>query len=350
MRFNNAKIKLSIRFSILSVIALLGIFSSTAYSLKQDVNTIYSPDIKRVNIDRISGLDRYSTSAEISNCAGQKFDRVFLASGNNFADALYAGPLASTFGSPVVLTHKDYVSKDILDLLELKEVKEVTLIGGTNSISVAVEKSIRNKGYTVNRIAGNDRFDTAVKVNDEIYKARPNKRYSYLKVAFSNGNIFADSLVASPYIYYRGLNDYLYFLPYKKGYEEGMRIIFGGYDSVENTGNEDGITRFNGVDRYDTAVQIAKDTKNYIPGGKINTIFIASGENYADALSAGPVATYHITNGIILLTNKNRLNENTKKFIEDNKEDIYDVYIVGGEGSIANIENEIKSIFENNLK
>jgi len=60
--------------------------------------------------------------------------------------------------------------------------------------------------------------------------------------------------------------------------------------------------RLGGADRYATAVTI---TKRLFPSGDAPVVYLASGETYADALSAGPAAAY--AGGAVLLTARSTL-------------------------------------------
>lgn len=312
------------------------------------------PKTNIIEVNRDSGVDRYSTSINIAKKHFDRFDSVLLDSGEDFADALYAGPLASTLKSPLILTRKNSISEDAFNLFKEKGVKKVYLIGGQNSVSPNVEKEIKDRGLEVERISGKDRFDTAVAVSDRIYKGKDLNKYyppNVLYMGVTSGRKFADALSASPYSYYRQQKEWFYLLPFDGYHLEGIDVVFGGENSVPRTFLFDGVENtignkvFAGVDRYDTSVQIAEASKSLLPNG-IKSVVIASGETYADALSTAPVATRY--DGVILLTNKNKLNEKVKKFIKDNIGSISYIEIAGGENTLsANVENEIKNLVKN---
>ncbi|WP_078378827.1 cell wall-binding repeat-containing protein [Sutcliffiella halmapala] len=84
--------------------------------------------------------------------------------------------------------------------------------------------------------------------------------------------------------------------------------------------------RVSGSDRYSTAVEISK------AGWAVTqTVIIARGDNFPDALAGGPLAYYY--DAPILLTSKNSLNAVTKKEIERLK--ATHAIILGGEGAIS---------------
>lgn len=89
-------------------------------------------------------------------------------------------------------------------------------------------------------------------------------------------------------------------------------------------------TRFGGVDRYDTATKIAKAVDSQAEGAT-SALFVASGRDFADAVSLGALAAY--TDWPIVLANKNSLDSETIELIK--KEKPTDIYIAGGTGAVS---------------
>ncbi|WP_010676943.1 cell wall-binding repeat-containing protein [Bacillus timonensis] len=94
--------------------------------------------------------------------------------------------------------------------------------------------------------------------------------------------------------------------------------------------------RINGVNRYETAIKISQ------MGWKTaNTVVLAKGSDFPDALAGGPLAYYH--NAPILLTSDKSLTPATKKEIQRLK--AKKVIILGSAGAISNnVEKEIKNM------
>ena len=197
---------------------------------------------------------------------------------------------------------------------------------------------IRDRKISVTiRLAGKNRLDTALSIYGPILEKR---KELVLGDAFSsyNGYVYADALTAMPYMYQLNKHDKgpLPLLPYAG---EDASIVFGGYNSVPKLENE--TTRIYGTDRYKTAVEIAKAFKSKL-NKDIDTIVLASGEDYPDALCAGPLASSK--NAAILLTNSKTLNEDTREYIKANT-NIKNIIIVGGEKSISSsVEDELKTL------
>nr|WP_314495153.1 cell wall-binding repeat-containing protein [uncultured Peptostreptococcus sp.] len=292
-----------------------------------------------LSVTRISGSDRYDTSFKIQEFLTKdefSYYAVF-ASGEGFSDALSAGILAGEFEAPLILVRKDSIPKVISDNYSRITFGRSFLVGGTNSVSKKVEDEIHKNISVTIRLAGKNRLDTALSIYGPMLEKR---KELVLGDAFSsyNGYVYADALTAMPYMYQLNKSTMgpLPLLPYAG---EDASIVFGGYNSVPKLVGER--SRIYGADRYKTAVEIAKAFKSNL-NKDVDTIVLASGEDYPDALCAGPLASSK--NAAILLTNSNTLNEDTREYIKANT-NIKNIIIVGGERSISSsVEDELRTL------
>lgn len=87
---------------------------------------------------RLSGADRYETAAEVSAAwTPEETVTVFLASGENYPDALSMG--ASTFlEGPLLLTRRDALPQATIDELDRLQPCFVVVVGGEAAVSDAV--------------------------------------------------------------------------------------------------------------------------------------------------------------------------------------------------------------------
>ena len=292
-----------------------------------------------LSVTRISGSDRYDTSFKIQEFLTKdefSYYAVF-ASGEGFSDALSAGILAGEFEAPLILVRKDSIPKVISDNYSRITFGRSFLVGGTNSVSKKVEDEIHKNISVTIRLAGKNRLDTALSIYGPMLEKR---KELVLGDAFSsyNGYVYADALTAMPYMYQLNKSTMgpLPLLPYAG---EDASIVFGGYNSVPKLVGER--SRIYGADRYKTAVEIAKAFKSNL-NKDVDTIVLASGEDYPDALCAGPLASSK--NAAILLTKSKTLNEDTKEYIKANT-NIKNIIIVGGERSISSsVEDELRTL------
>ena len=292
-----------------------------------------------LSVTRISGSDRYDTSYKIQEFLTKdefSYYAVF-ASGEGFSDALSAGILAGEFEAPLILVRKDSIPKVISDNYSRITFGRSFLVGGTNSVSKKVEDEIHKNISVTIRLAGKNRLDTALSIYGPMLEKR---KELVLGDAFSsyNGYVYADALTAMPYMYQLNKSTMgpLPLLPYAG---EDASIVFGGYNSVPKLVGER--SRIYGADRYKTAVEIAKAFKSNL-NKDVDTILLTSGEDYPDALCAGPLASSK--NAAILLTKSKTLNEDTKEYIKVNT-NIKNIIIVGGERSISSsVEDELRTL------
>ena len=151
---------------------------------------------------RLAGADRLGTAQSVSQSQwrnnGDASDPVrsqasvaVLSRDDLPADALAGSTLAARQNGPLLLTGSTTLSPQAA--AELKRIlpagATVFLLGGTQALSPAVANSVHALGFTVVRIAGADRYDTAVKIADRV-TAHPSQ------ILVATGNDFADALSA----------------------------------------------------------------------------------------------------------------------------------------------------------
>jgi len=127
---------------------------------------------KEATTTRQSGSDRYSTAAAIS---AKHFDPgaavAFVATGEDFPDALTGGPAAAALGGPILLTQKTKLPSATVSELKRLKPKKIVVVGGTGVVSAAVQDAL--KSYTtgeVSRLAGADRYSTGGAISKDAFK------------------------------------------------------------------------------------------------------------------------------------------------------------------------------------
>ena len=288
---------------------------------------------------RLAGNDRYETSTKISQKFFDKADTVILASGTKNADALVSASFASTNEAPILLTEKANVPASVKAEITRLGAKKVILSGGLSSMSGAVESQLRSMGLSVERVAGQNRFETAAMVAQRV-KNKSNSN----KVILINGEKDADALTVSSLATQAGVPVLMTRAnsldPNAKAkineWKPEEVIVVGGNSSISEGVmrqiNAKSKVRVSGRTRFDTALAIAN--KAY-PDAK--TIFVSNGYNAVDSLSAGAVTG--LAKAPIILVEKNKLPASVVEKLKGNK----DLIILGGNNTIdANIENSIK--------
>jgi len=143
-----------------------------------------------LNVVRLNGADRYETAARISLEGVDNSEKAFLASGNSFADALSISSYAAAQGTPLLLTDTGSAPEVTLDALKDLGVEKITLIGGEGVILPAVKAQLEEQGYTVNRLAGLDRYATNLQVLNTM-------DYNSEAIYIATGEDFPDALAGA---------------------------------------------------------------------------------------------------------------------------------------------------------
>ena len=151
-------------------------------------------------VTRLAGSDRYATAAAVSAsvfAAGAPI--VYIATGATFPDALAAGAAAARVRAPILLVAGNALpAATAAELVRLGPDK-IVVMGGTSVVSDAVVHQLRPYATTVVRIAGADRYATAVNLSASIFAAN-----SVGTVYVAAGSSFPDGLSAGPVAGLRG--------------------------------------------------------------------------------------------------------------------------------------------------
>ena len=167
-----------------------------------------------LGVERFGGADAYATSVAAADgvvtALGGRLDSlggdggggtVFVASGEAFADALVAGPLAgSTQGAfPLLLTPRSGLDEAVRGWLTRHKPARAVVMGGTAAVSAQAEAQIRAAGVqAVERIAGRDRFDTAAKAAAWAAQHFAGGCYGGAEAGLARSDVPFDSFSAGP--------------------------------------------------------------------------------------------------------------------------------------------------------
>lgn len=126
--------------------------------------------------ERIAGANRFETAVEIAKRAG-KTDKLVLANGYTLVDALTASALAAKENRGIILVENNQIPEGAREIVE--NAKDILIVGGKNSVNVNVDAE---------RIAGSNRYETAIKVAERTF---PQAK----KAALANAFAYSDALV-----------------------------------------------------------------------------------------------------------------------------------------------------------
>ena len=144
-------------------------------------------------VQRLAGPDRYATSAAVSRATFDPVEVVWVASGESFPDALAGGAAAASTRSPLLLVAADRVPDPVREELARLSPDRIIVLGGPAAVGQAVIDDLAEAAgdAAVERIAGTDRFDTAVRVSRAAFPTAS-------QVLVASGADFADALCAAP--------------------------------------------------------------------------------------------------------------------------------------------------------
>lgn len=297
---------------------------------------------------RLSGTDRVATSLSICSAGWTKTNNVIIANGRSFADALAAGPLAYKLDAPILLTmnDKEYLDASIMFQISKLGAKNIYLIGGTGVINSGIESILKNLyGYNVIRIAGSDRFGTAVAIAKRLDSLRGK---SPTDVYIVNGMNYPDALSISTVAALKNA-PILFTLPatssntlhattsaYLKSISFNTGTVIGGAGAISNnvltnlkSCGAKTTTRISGKDRYLTSAAIYDSNKSLFT--KNHDFAFATGTAFPDALSGSVFAA---KKGIpIFLVGPTGATTSTKASIQARL--AQNLYVFGGPGAVA---------------
>lgn len=295
------------------------------------------------NTLRADGSDRVLTAIAAWKMGNFPGDSVVLVDGNVHADGLSATPLAAALHAPVLLTTwKTGLEPALLDQLKVSGKKNVYLVGGQVPMNPYDEFELNEAGMTVHRIAGPDRFGTAVAVNqmtEPLVGAAPKKP---LNLYIADGVGFPDALVAgaaagrtgSLMLLSKGntLDPNTFGYISALGQTRPLTITAVGGPAVHAVQNTPWPTTMSvnikpvmGKDRYETAALTA--------GTQAGTTaaVLVTGQNFPDALSGGALAVDQ--NAALVLTKTEELPPSSYQALQ--RYGANKTIVVGGPGAVS---------------
>ncbi|WP_407313218.1 cell wall-binding repeat-containing protein [Desulfosporosinus sp. SB140] len=279
---------------------------------------------------RLAGFDRYETASKIAKSGWSQSDYAILAYGENYPDALAATPLAQKYNAPILLTISSSLPNSTKQALVDLQVKNVIIIGGTGVISSSIDSELQSMGMSPTRIAGQDKYETAIKIAEKI--TTPSA------IFVCTGEDYSDALSVAPIAAMKqipivlvprdyipdSVKHYIATIKVNKTYIVGYSDVIDNYVSSQFPNPE----RILGSDKY--ARNIAVNQK-FNSDFKSDNICIATGKGFADALT-GTAYCAKLSEPIILINNNSPTD--TKNYYQQRLTNASNVYIFGGNGII----------------
>jgi YVTN family beta-propeller protein len=265
-------------------------------------------------VSRIGGVDRYAVSAGISaGTFAPGVASVYIASGENFPDALSASAAAGVKKSPVLLVTRDSIPTVVAAELRRLKPGNIVVMGGTNTVSDALAAALTAYAPTT-RLGGADRYAVSAALSAREFGVGVAVAY------IASGQNFPDALSGSAAAGH--LNGPV-LLVTKDGVPSTVAtelerlhprkiVVLGGPNSVSDATLTEVVAhtpagtpaaRLAGADRYAVSAAVSADT---YPTGA-STVYVASGAVFPDALSGSAAAI--VANAPVLLVTKDGISD-----------------------------------------
>lgn len=298
--------------------------------------TITYDYIDTPQFSRIFGSTRYETAVEVSREGWHSSPIVFLARGDDYADALTSVPMAYLYDAPILLTRPNELHQSTRAEIERLGAVMVFIVGGEGAISAEVEDELWDMEIIAIRIAGKNRIETAAKIAEEVVLVTD----ADTAVIVYSGN-FPDALAAASYAAREGYPILLtgtHSVPAATldaidDLDINNTIVVGGTGVISESaaGQLPNAFRVGGTNRYTTAVALAE----YF-GSESSRVYVTTGLNFADAATSAVLAAKQGTG--LLLVGEDVSFEVIDYIIE---EDVAGFTIIGG---LKAVSEEIETI------
>lgn len=311
---------------------------------------IFFPKVTWAADSRLAGADRYRTAVKVSQAGWKEADTVILVRGDDFADALCAGPLAKKYNAPILFTEKYSVNSYTLTEIERLNATKVIIIGGYGAISGNVDNALDSEGINeIERIYGSNRYETSVKIA---------QRLGSKEAALATGGEYADALSISAIAAAKGFPILLTSpneLPlnvkqHLNNYKIEKTYLIGGDGAISKNIEKQvpSPLRLAGKNRYETNRLVLE---HFAKDLDFNKIFTATGEgknSFADALTGVALAAQS-SSPIVL--NSSILPAETKDFIQGKMTVASEIIALGGENVVpSEVFNQYRQGFNQVLK
>jgi len=305
---------------------------------------------------RASGMTRIGTAIDLSaRTFVDGAPAAVLASATAFPDALAATPLAAAVSGPLLLTGREELDGAVRAELGRLGVDTVHVMGGTMTLSGAIDEALRDDGYTVIRYDGSNRFATAglaANAAIETWKdAGDASAGAQAIVALGEhpdeNRAWPDALVSGVLAGYAH-RPILLVAPDRvpdqtaawfDRVDPDRVTVAGGEGSIpdhvmQDIGDADTVrVRRGGGDRYGTAVLLADDA--IVAGADPALVTVATGLAFPDALAAAAATVAR--GGVMLLLDGGDLDRSiaTRAWLRDHRGEVDDLLIAGGPSTVS---------------
>ncbi|HEU5353143.1 MAG TPA: cell wall-binding repeat-containing protein [Actinocrinis sp.] len=277
---------------------------------------------------------------------------VVLADSDSDSAALVGGQFAGSHAYSLLLTGSASLKARVF--AEIKRVLapggQVYLLGSTDELSAGIQTELATAGYQITRLAGQDMYDTAVKIDQQEFIGFGGGTTLFVASSSSPGDVFAAGPVASqrdgvvvlaqggaeaatlPAESLAYINS---FTPVDPQTGQGSSLVAvgdAGYQAIEqalhngllsNWPADTPVTEIAGADAPQTAVAVG----HYLEPGKFTTV-IAPVSDWHEQLLGASAAT--LNGGVLLYSGPSQLDSDSAAFLAQNSPVVNEVDLIGG--------------------
>ena len=294
---------------------------SYTFKVKKKENKPVKPrKSDNTNTGRIDGKDRIETAINISKKNYDKAKSVIVVRHDLFPDSMTASVLAKLKDAPILLNPTAKLDSRVGDEIKRLGAQEVIIVGGQDSVSEKVREDLKvyDADKNVERIAGADRYGTSEMVAKRVVGITGKKNTGVV----ASGQVFPDALSVGTFASREGYPILLVkkdLVPSQiqnaiKDLDINKTYIAGGTNTISKSTEAklpNVVERMAGPTRYETSVAIAKSKF-----GASKEAYIASGEEFADALVISPISGKFNRPTLLVSRNKNS-NSSVKTYIRN---------------------------------
>lgn len=300
--------------------------------------------------NKLVGDDRYKTAVKVSNEGWNNASDVVIVNSNSIVDALSATPFAHLENAPILLTEANKLNSETKKEISRLKARNVYIIGGGSVVSDSVINELKSMNLTVERISGNDRYETSLAVAKKL-----NEWSSHIQeIAVVNGVTgLSDAISIAPVAAEKRMAILLsspnegtkIFDQYIKDNRVSKSYVIGSEAAISNeiANKLPNPERLGGIDRNETNAVILE---KFYTSEELNNMFIAKDgmknpNDLIDALSVGVLASRKNSPVVIVGSDLNAKQESLLS-----KRHPKEITQVGGNGN-ENAFNKLVNMFKN---
>ena len=314
---------------------------------------------------RLAGDNRIETAMKVADQMkpAKGFNKIFIATASNYADALSATALAAQMDAPILLVNGNY-EDEVVAYINANSAgyanTEIYVVGGTNAVSASFEKDLYKYAVNVERLSGDTRYDTNLAIlamYDDVVNDADHSEMGEILVA--SGTNYPDALSAAatkkPVLLVgdeltKAQRDYLQQLKADgvNSYTGPNYTIIGGTVAVSADLMAElsekayvqvpdvQVTRVYGDDRYETNKMVMNKYMSaaYDDATGAKHVYVACGTDFADALTGGVIAAVNDSPLVLVSPTKTNYAADVVAKVADNN-GYGGLIVIGGENAVS---------------